>query len=167
MKQNPYSLSAFAGPCITQPLWTLSPVLWNTNSCVSLALPLEGLPTPPLSHYSSGAWANLQGRKKIDGEREGKVPFISLYLLCTEEETLLLTAFCMKVKLLTPVWGLFRLSFFFPIYSLSTPAVSIPFPLFPFSLPSSLLSFLVLPSLLSLVFIPLFFSKYFISLHPP
>ena len=99
-------------------------------------------------------------------EREGKVPFISLYLLGTEEEPLLLTAFCMKVKLLTTVWGLFRMSFFFPISSLSTPRVH-PISSFSFSLPSSLLSFLVLPPLLSSAFIPLFFSNYFISLHPP
>lgn len=61
------------------------------HKLLSFALPLEGLFPPAMCHCSSGAWEKPQGRKKTDGERERKVPLISLYLLFSEEETLFLT----------------------------------------------------------------------------
>lgn len=126
---------AFARPCITQP--PLDPVTSaQKHKLLCVSLPPASWDCPPLQWVTIAVgWENLQAGRRLMGEKEKSL--ISLYLPCTEEEPLLLTAFCMKVKLLT-TGGLFRMSFLLHFFSLTLCPSHFPFS---FSLPSSLLSF--------------------------
>lgn len=80
--------------------------------------------------FSTGAWQKLNGREKTDGEREGKVSLVSLYLLFSEEEAFYSWQLSAWKLICWPCWRV-RMSFIFQIYiPLYTPHVSISFRLF-------------------------------------
>ena len=112
--------------------------------------------------FSTGAWQNLNGREKTDGEREGKVSLVSLYLLFSEEEAFYSWQLSAWKLICWPCWRV-RMSFIFQIYpSLYPPCVH----LFP-SLSPCPMVFLLYSSSLSLPpsgLLPLLFSKYPLSL---
>lgn len=130
MKQNPYSLSAFARPCITQPLWTLSPVLWNTNSCVSLALPLEGLSITCSEPLSQWGVRKPTSRKKIDGRRKEK-SLSFLFTFCALKRNLYSWQLFAWKSSCWPLFEVYLECLFSSPFLLSLLLVSIPFPLFP------------------------------------
>lgn len=100
---NPDSLSRHFVCLQSLTLWTLSPVLWNTNSCVFASLRRDQPPlcSEPLSQWDVRENSHVS-RKKIDGRGKEKSLHFSLPSV-HQRGTFTLTAFCMKVKL----WSLY------------------------------------------------------------